>query len=125
VAFTSLSTDDWLKIWCQTLSRCTVASDMPLWLKYFQNILYKSLDSGYYGHFNMRNLLKIIITIPLFITQLHILYPLIEFYMCTGKGEIEKANLQRFYCTFLGSHCEEAKQVVVDAIYDSLTSVSC
>ncbi|CAI6365198.1 unnamed protein product [Macrosiphum euphorbiae] len=84
VAFTSLSTDDWLKIWCQTLSKCTVASDMPLWLKYFQNILYKSLDSG--------------------------------------KGEIEKANLQRFYCTFLDSNCEEAKQVVIDVIYDSLTS---
>ncbi|XP_060852819.1 uncharacterized protein LOC132930787 isoform X1 [Rhopalosiphum padi] len=89
VAFTSLSTDDWLKVWCQTLSRCTVASDMPLWLKYFQNILFKSLDSGYYDH-------------------------------C--KGEIEKANLQRFYCTFLNSNCEEAKQSVIDAIYDSLTS---
>lgn len=42
-----------------------------------------------------------------------------------GKGEIEKANLQRFYCTFLDANCEEAKQAVIDAIYDSLTSVSC
>lgn len=41
-----------------------------------------------------------------------------------GKGEIEKANLQRFYCTFLDSNCEEAKQVVIDMVYDSLTSVS-
>ncbi|XP_060866219.1 uncharacterized protein LOC132941967 isoform X2 [Metopolophium dirhodum] len=39
-----------------------------------------------------------------------------------SKGEIEKANLQRFYCTFLDSNCEESKQGVIDAIYDSLTS---
>ncbi|VVC39792.1 EF-hand domain pair [Cinara cedri] len=84
VAFVSLSTDDWLKIWCQTLSSCAVAPDMPLWLKYFQNILFKSLDSG--------------------------------------KGEIEKANLQRFYSTFLDANCEEAKQVVIDVVYNSLTS---
>lgn len=42
----------------------------------------------------------------------------------TGKGVIEKENLQRFYLTFLDSNCEEAKQVVIDAIYNSLTSVS-
>lgn len=41
-----------------------------------------------------------------------------------GKGEVEKANLQRFYCTFLDSSCEEAKQTVIDAVYNSLTSVS-
>lgn len=46
VAFISLSTEEWLKIWCETLSKCAVASDMPLWLRYFQNILFKSLDSG-------------------------------------------------------------------------------
>lgn len=46
-------------------------------------------------------------------------------FLHAGTGEIEKANLQRFYCTFLDSNCEEAKQAVIDAIYDSLTSVSC
>ncbi|XP_050433698.1 uncharacterized protein LOC126841331 [Adelges cooleyi] len=84
VAFVSLSTEDWLKTWQSTLNRCTGTSTLPLWLKYLQNILFKSLDSG--------------------------------------NGIIEKDNLRRFFCTFLESNCEEAKETVIDTLYKSLTS---
>lgn len=93
---------------------------MPLWLKYFQNILFKSLDSGNFTILpspmtqKFKNIKKKIISVLVHLP----LY-------CTGKEEVEKSNLQRFYCTFLGSNCEESKQVVIDVMYNSLTSVSC
>ncbi|XP_050543314.1 uncharacterized protein LOC126906657 [Daktulosphaira vitifoliae] len=84
VAFISLSMDDWLKTWQHYLNGCSTISNLPLWLKYLMNILFKSLDSG--------------------------------------NGVIKRENLQRFYCTFLDSNCEESKEPMIDNVYKFLTS---